>query len=104
MELFVKARTLLILRAMTKCNHMEGRKDGWYFLRNEDYEFGPISSDELRKLQEEGLIHGVPNVDRWLVTTKGWIKLQERSMVPDSVAYTNSHNIQITSRLVEPLT
>ena len=89
---------------MTKCNHMEGRKDGWYFLRDEEYEFGPISSDELRELREQELIHGVPNVDRWLVTERGWIELQEHGMVPDSVAYLNSHNNKIPMGVVEPLT
>lgn len=96
----MKARTLLILRAMTKCNHMEGRKDGWYFLRNEDYEFGPISSSELFELRDQELIHGITGVDRWIVTTKGWIKLQELGMVPDSVAYTNSRYEQITMELI----
>lgn len=92
----MKYRTILILRAMTKCNHMEGRKDGWYYKRNDQYEFGPISSAELTELKEEGLIHGISGVDRWLITERGWIELQKHNLVPDSVANSVDHNVHST--------
>lgn len=98
-------RTLEILQAPTKSNKMEGRKDGWYFLCvGGDFEFGPILTPEIYKLQDEGLIHAIQGVDRWLTTDAAWIELQKRGMVLDSVAYLNNRNVSSDRRMVERVT